>query len=258
MRSSATTKRSRKLASGSARSSASASARSITSHVPHGRPGGRARVEMLEVAHAGEDRSVDRVAGGTCALGVRDAHRRGTMSSAAPWTRSCGTPSGTRAAGEHAARSPSPSSSRATPRLSPSRIASSRSTTPACATARVTFGCARRPEREVPAGRVADRDGRRADEVERRRHVVERRRPAAAAAEPAVLDVPRRPARGGQVLAELVHQVPVVRIAPEAAVEHHRRPARLARRRELLDDLRRVVAVPVESARRQTRVTVVR
>ena len=99
---------------------------------------------------------------------------------------------------------------RAAPRLSPSRIASSRSTTPACATARVTFGwpaaqSARCPPAEWPIG-----DARRADQVERRRDVVERRRPAAPAAEPAVLDIPRLPPRGGEVLAELVHQVPVV------------------------------------------------
>ena len=65
-----------------------------------------------------------------------------------------------------------------------------------------------RPERELAARRMADRhdgaepelrSGKAAEMIDPRCDVVERRRPAAAGAEPAVLEVPGRPARLDQV-----------------------------------------------------------
>jgi hypothetical protein len=115
--------------------------------------------------------------------------------------------------------------------------------------ARIVAG--RGPRREVAAGGMADRhDAAEVDAVERGQvvdgggDVVERLRNAAAAAEPAVLDVPGRPAAPREVLAQRVHQGQVVAVAPEAAVEHdgdRPRPVQDA-------ELRGVVAVPTPPA----------
>ena len=83
----------------------------------------------------------------------------------------------------------------------------------------------------LPAGRVADRHHvgevepllEPAELVDPRGHVLERRRPAAAAApaQPAVLEVPDRPAAPGEVGHETVLEPAVVAGAPEAAVDEH-------------------------------------
>ena len=86
----------------------------------------------------------------------------------------------------------------------------------------------REPQREVAAGRVADRgDAPRIDlracgeRVGGGRDVLERSRPASArAADPAVLDVPREVAARGEVVRHRRHQRAVPGIAPEAAVDH--------------------------------------
>jgi hypothetical protein len=77
------------------------------------------------------------------------------------------------------------------------------------------------PERELTARRVADRDARLAGRggLDLRPDVVEGRRPAAARAEPPVLDVRDRPAAAVEVGGEVVHEHPIVGVAPEAAVD---------------------------------------
>ena len=106
----------------------------------------------------------------------------------------------------------------------------------------------RRPRRQVPAGAVADRHDATAvhrqvgQQIDRGGHVVERRGHAAAVAEPAVLDVPRRPAARGEILRQRLHQVQSVLVLPEPAVDEHRdRP--LAVQHAVL---RGVVAVPMK------------
>ncbi len=110
----------------------------------------------------------------------------------------------------------------------------------------------RRPQRELPAGRVPDRHD--AGEIERCRdvgqgvdtcgYVEERRRPAAAATDAAVLEVPGGEAVGGQIEAEPLHQRAVVLCAPVPAVHddgNRMRPG--ARRQEELAHLARTAAV---------------
>ena len=66
---------------------------------------------------------------------------------------------------------------------------------------------------------------------------------AAAVADPAVLDVPRGPARVGERRGERLAEGAVVRRLPEPAVDHHDDAAGVARRAVELDELLRVVAV---------------
>jgi anthranilate phosphoribosyltransferase len=82
--------------------------------------------------------------------------------------------------------------------------------------------------------------------VDPRCHVLERRRPAAASAEPPVLQIPRGPAGTREVLAQGVHQRAVVRVAPEAAVDHHHH--RGVTHAKQFTELARMVAVAVDSA----------
>src|SRR3954469_9464334 len=72
----------------------------------------------------------------------------------------------------------------------------------------------------LPVDRVAAAGRRELDQVvDARRDVLERVRPAAAVAEAPVLEVPRRPAAGDEVLAQRPHQLAPEARAPEAAVD---------------------------------------
>ena len=119
----------------------------------------------------------------------------------------------------------------------------------------------RRPERELPSGRVPDRGNAR--EIERRLdvgervdsggHVQERLRPPASAADAAVLEVPRGEAVRGQVEAEPLHERAVVLRAPVPAVHddgNRMRPG--ARRQEELADLAGTAAVCVNETVHRT------
>jgi hypothetical protein len=106
----------------------------------------------------------------------------------------------------------------------------------------------RRPCGQLAAGGVADGDDPAAgldpvdagERVDGGGDVVERLRVAAAAAQAAVLEVPRRPAGRGEVVADPVHQRAVVAVAPEAAVDQHGDSRARAVGARQLAELRRV------------------
>ena len=202
----------------------------------------------------------------------------GTMSSAVPWTSSCGTPSGASAAGEAAAK-------RSDRRLAQEALhraaaepflvrRAARSRTPAWAIA--ASGCTRgpaqrdpagepvtgrEPDGEVTTGRVTARDDTaRVDvvevgqSVEGGRDVVERAGPPTARLPDApVLDVPGGDPAPGEVVRERRHQRAIPPRAPEASVQEHDAgpwPA-LGRGQVEVRDLIGVVAV--REARRRRR-----
>ena len=222
----------------------------------------------VEVVGALELHQLARVAGRARALEVGARLRRpGRDRRRVPCTSTWGTPSGRSAAGSACAGTASgspPANSAAAPPPSPSRAAAARSQTPASETARrpvrsTASQSARCPPAEWPTATTLSPTRAASHGVGARRHVLERVREAAARADAPVLEVPRRPPRLRERDRERLRRSARVRGAPEAAVDHDRRPVRPgpARQAEVArrgrDRRRRRSSRPATRPRRPTR-----